>query len=71
VAIGSAITVDPVVIDKPVDGLHIYVFAPDAVRVTLFPLHIAGGVGIVIVGSGFTVILLFTVRVQPLPFVIE
>ena len=73
VAVGEAIVVDPVVIDNPDEGLQTYVSAPLAVNVTLPPLQKAEGLEgeMVTVGSGFTVIDLVTVVVQPFPFVTE
>ena len=68
VVVGLAVTVAPVVADKPVDGLHRYVFAPLAVRDVLLPLHIVGAAGeIATLGFGFTVIAF--VCWQPLLFV--
>ena len=63
---------DPVLIDNPSVGLHVYVLAPLAVSVTLLPLQNAeGAAGLTdIVGDGFTVIdVAADVREQPLPFV--
>jgi hypothetical protein len=51
-----AVTVVPVVADKPVDGLQIYVDAPDAVRLVLVLIHIVGFEGeIWTAGVGLTV----------------
>jgi len=67
---GLADTLVPVVPDKPVEGLHMYVLPPDAVKVTDAPLHIDGDKGLaVIVGSGFTVTVTPEVLLQPLPSV--
>lgn len=43
---GVATTTGPVVVFNPVDGLHIYVLAPLAVNVVLFPLQIDIEVGV-------------------------
>jgi len=54
VAVGFAVTVAPVVADKPAAGLHAYVVAPLAVSVTVPLEHIVADVGeIVTVGGGF------------------
>jgi hypothetical protein len=55
VVIGDAITVAPVVALRPVEGLHAYVPAPEAVSEVEEPVHIAVGPLTVIVGIGFTV----------------
>ena len=55
VVVGPAVTVAPVVDDKPMAGLHAYVNAPLAVSVVLLPLQNATGVGTEIVGGVFTV----------------
>jgi hypothetical protein len=39
VTMGYAFTMLPVVIDKLVEGLHVYVLAPLAVKVTVLPLQ--------------------------------
>lgn len=72
VEVGFAVTMAPVVADKPVAGLHVYVEAPDAVRETLPPIQIAGAEGVtVIVGFGFTVTVTVAVFTQPLALVPE
>jgi hypothetical protein len=58
-----------VVLDNPTPGLQEYVLAPLAVRVTLPPLQKGAGVETVIMGCGFTVTIVLTVLVHPLPFV--
>jgi hypothetical protein len=55
VAVGYAITVAPVVIERLSAGLHVYDVAPLAVNVTLPPEQNAAGVGTVTVGEGLTV----------------
>ena len=51
--VGLAVTVAPVVADKPVDGDQLYVEAPLAVNDMLLPVQIAAEEGdIVIVGKG-------------------
>ena len=62
-----AVTVAPVVDDKPVEGLQLYVEAPLAVREVLLPLQIVVEVGeTVIVGVVFTVTVTVAVLVHPL-----
>jgi len=54
VAAGLAVTVEPVVPDKPLVGLHTYVVAPVAVSVVLNPEQIdAGEAEAVTAGSAF------------------
>ena len=67
--VGLAVTDEPVVALKPVDGVHVYVVPPVAVKVVLLPLHIGAGVGAVIVGGGFTATGTVVVFTQPLLFV--
>ena len=69
VVVGLAVTDEPVVALKPVDGVHVYVVPPVAVKMVLLPLHIGAGVGAVIVGSGFTATITVVVLTQPLLFV--
>ena len=54
---GLAVTVAPVVADKPVAGDHEYVDAPLAVNVTLLPAQIAPGTAglTVTLGNALTV----------------
>ena len=62
---GFAVTVAPVVADKPVAGLHVYVVAPLAVSDVLLPLQIVAVVGeTVTVGFGFTVTVTVVVDVH-------
>lgn len=67
---GPALTTAPVVVFKPVDGLHEYVFAPLAVNVTLSPEHtdVAEGVTVT-VGEGNTLITTESVLEQPFALV--
>ena len=44
VVAGDAVTVEPVVLLKPVEGLHVYDVAPVAVKVVDCPIQIAEGV---------------------------
>lgn len=70
VLVGLAVTLVPVVADKPVAGLHAYVLAPLAVSTVLLPLHIVPNDALApTVGFAFTVIDFVAVLVQPLPFV--
>jgi len=69
VVVGLAVTDEPVVALKPVDGVHVYVVPPVAVKMVLLPLHIGAGVGTVIVGGGFTATATVVVLTQPLPSV--
>lgn len=51
-----AVTVAPVVADKPAVGVHVYVAAPDAVMLKEPPVHIEPPAGVtVIVGNGLIV----------------
>ena len=58
-------TVAPVVEDKPVAGLQLYVEAPLAVRDVLAPLQIVTEGETVTVGFGFTVTVTVAVLVHP------
>ena len=63
---GFAVTLEPVVADKPVAGLHVYVEAPLAVNTTPgAPAHLLAE-GTEITGAGFTVTVTVVVPVQPL-----
>lgn len=56
VDVGFAVTIAPVVEDKPVEGLQLYVVAPLAVSETLLPLQIGGAEGVTVTtGIGLTV----------------
>jgi len=64
---GFAVTVLPVVDDKPVPGDQLYVVAPLAVKTTLLPGHIDGDDGVtLIVGFELTVTVTLVAPVQPL-----
>ena len=64
--VGLAVTVAPVVDDKPVEGLQLYVEAPLAVSDVLLPLQIVVEVGeMVTVGLAFTVTVTVAVFVHP------
>ena len=68
--VGFAVTVAPVVADKPVAGLQLYVVAPFAVRDVLSPLQIVAVAGVIVtVGLGFTVTVTVAVFVHPFPSV--
>jgi hypothetical protein len=41
VILGEALTVEAVILSKPLLGVHKYEVAPEALRVVAFPLHIA------------------------------
>ena len=51
---GLAFTIEPVVVDKPVDGDQLYVVAPMAVKVTVLPpgLQIKALDGLTVTGGG-------------------
>lgn len=51
-ATGEATTVCPVVAERPVDGLQVYVAAPDAVNVTDAVPHTIGLTGLTVIGIG-------------------
>ena len=61
-----AVTLEPVVALSAVEGLHIYVLAPDAVNVTDCPTQTAAGVVTVTTGIGFTVTVTCVEPVHPL-----
>lgn len=65
VVVGFAVTLAPVVDDKPVDGLQLYVEAPPAVSDVLAPLQIVTDGETVTVGLGFTVTITVAVFVHP------
>jgi hypothetical protein len=61
-----AVTVAPVVALRPVAGLHVYVFAPDALSRVFTPGHTGfAPADAETVGSGFTVTVTLAVFVQP------
>ena len=60
-------TLAPVVVDKPIGGVHTYVVAPFAINVMLGPKQTEGAVGDnVIVGVEFTIIVAEAVLTIPL-----
>ena len=61
-----AVTIDPVVADKPVDGDHEYVVPPVAVNVVDEPLQMATPEPALIVGIALTVTVTVAVLLQPL-----
>jgi hypothetical protein len=61
---GFAVTVVPVVADKPVAGDHVYVDAPPAVNGVLDPAHIVAGAHVT-TGKGLTVTIEVVVPVHP------
>ena len=66
VEVGFAVTDEPVVALNPVAGLHVYVDAPLAFSVVVCcPIQIAGGVGTITIGRGFTVTVTCADAVHP------
>ena len=66
VTVGLAVTTAPIVADSPVEGLHIYVIAPDACKGVLAPGQRGSGGTTVITGNGFTVTVTISAFEQPL-----
>ena len=66
VEVGLAVTLAPVVADKPVDGLQEYVVLPVAVNIVEEPLQIATPEPAPIVGIALTVTVTVAVLLQPL-----
>ena len=64
VTVGLAVTVEPVVADNPVPGLHVYVLAPLALSAALPPMQIVAALTVT-VGLGLTVTVDVAVVVQP------
>ena len=63
---GLATTDEPVVADRPIEGLHEYVLPPEAVKVVLFPLQMVAEVGVIdIVGPATVVTLTVAIAEQP------
>ena len=62
---GFAVTLEPVVALKAVEGLQLYVLAPAAVSVTDCPAQTGAGVVTVTTGRGFTVTVTCVEPVQP------
>jgi uncharacterized membrane protein (DUF4010 family) len=65
VADGVAVTLAPVVADRPVAGNHVYVAAPVAINEVDEPAHIATLVPAVTTGNGFTLIVIVAGALQP------
>lgn len=66
VTIGVAITLLPVEVLSPVDGIQVYMLAPFAVKFTESPIQIAGEAGVhVTVGKGLTTTVILVVFVHP------
>jgi hypothetical protein len=63
--VGLAVTEDPLVADKSVEGLQVYVEAPLAVSVVDVPSHIVTLLLATTVGSGFTVTSTVVELIQP------
>jgi hypothetical protein len=66
VTIGVAMGDVQLVQDNPVAGVHVYVFAPDAVNVVELPAHIVLLVPGFTVGLGLTVTVTMPVSIHPL-----
>ena len=67
---GEAVTVEPVVLLNPVDGLHAYIFAPLAVRVVDCPKQIESLFAVILtLGKGLTVTVTTAELEQPFAFV--
>ena len=62
---GNACTEEPVVLLNPVEGLHVYVLAPEAVSVVGSPLQMAIFGEAVSTGNGFTVTVVCTEAEHP------
>jgi len=65
VDVGFAVTLEPVVADKPGDGDQVYVTPPVAVNTVDDPLHMAIPLPALITGKGFTVTVTDAVLLQP------
>lgn len=65
VLVGLAVTEDPVVAERPVDGDHEYEVAPETLSPVLPPLQIATDGLVVRDGVGFTETVVVAVAVQP------
>jgi len=65
VRVGVAVTLAPVVADKPVAGDQLYVVPPLPVSVVEVPAQIATSDPALIVGIGLTVTVTFAVLLQP------
>ena len=63
---GLAVTLAPVVADKPVDGLQEYVVPPVAVNIVEEPLQMATPEPALIIGMELTVTVTVAVLLQPL-----
>ena len=64
---GLAVTIAPLVVERPLSGLQLKVSAPVAVRLTLSPEQMVADEGVTdTTGVGFTVTVTFCVDVQPL-----
>ena len=64
---GLAVTLAPVVALKPVPGLHVYVDAPDATKLTLPLVQILADEGVIVtVGIGSTITISVVSFIQPL-----
>ena len=63
---GLAVTLAPVVPDKPVDGLHEYIVPPVAVNIAEEPLQIATPEPAPTTGIALTVTVTVAVLLQPL-----
>ena len=69
VLVGVAVTLAPTVADRPIDGDHVYVLAPEAVRPVDPPAHMATLDPALTGGRLFTDTVTVAVLLQPPAFV--